>query len=841
MSSSTRIDTRVSAPSRAALIAAVIAAIWPLAAASAPVFVFPVGPQAVHGTANAQIAGNLMTVTTQNGAGTAHSVVNWQSFSLSAAATTQFVQPSAASTAINRVVGSGGGIAQSFIDGTLSSNGRLVLVNPAGIAFGAGSVVDTAGFVASTLSMAEADAISGRWVFSNAGSAGALSADGAIVARSGDVILMAPSLEVGANALIQAPNGATLLAAGQAVGLTGPGLEGIVLMAQARNGTAVNLGRLEGDAVGIFAGTLRHSGDIQVDAVTQAGGRVALVAKTLEVEGTVAARGPAGGAVTLLTDALTLTGGVDAGAGRIAVAPMTPTTAIEIGGSGAATDGVLTLRQADVDRLHAGTIAVGSLAASGGISFAGPLAVTTASSLSLLQGATGVITSAAGPSAPPHAVVVARLNAVAGAVSLEGDNRVQTVSGRALDAAGAGFAFRSGIAGPVTVGAVDGVAGIRSAAAVTLRAPAGGLVQTEAIVAPRLLTASLGGQQLTNTGNGFAAIDATSAGGGIAVVNGNPGETRLRATAGGAVLYGSPGAVAIDRIVSNSSNSGGTATTAAVGVQAASISSAAGGSGIRAGGGGSVALQTTAGAIGSAVAPLRISGASGLWAQAQGSGGDVFLATPDAQLTVQALGATGQARLDAIGAPGGVLDLRNAAVAGALEWTGFAASVLGAGGGIVAARGPMTASGNVELAGTLSPGGPVGLSTLTVPGDLLVRPGAILRFEFGGQLHDTIRVGGTTRFPEAGTSSVVVNAAFRAPPGDYALIEGPVTGGLPLLTSSFTGITLGFGSLMANVLLPAELGAATTAVLAYEQRFGQLRTRLLGEPSSEPAITVELR
>ncbi|MBX3660456.1 MAG: filamentous hemagglutinin N-terminal domain-containing protein [Ramlibacter sp.] len=36
------------------------------------------------------------------------------------------------------------------IFGTLSSNGKLVLVNPAGIAVGASATVDTAGFTAST-------------------------------------------------------------------------------------------------------------------------------------------------------------------------------------------------------------------------------------------------------------------------------------------------------------------------------------------------------------------------------------------------------------------------------------------------------------------------------------------------------------------------------------------------------------------------------------------------------------------------------------------------------------------------------------------------------------------
>ncbi|MBA3773763.1 MAG: filamentous hemagglutinin N-terminal domain-containing protein [Ramlibacter sp.] len=106
-----------------------------------------------------QQGGNVL-VTTQNGPGTSHSAINWQSFSVPGGSTTRFQQPTAASLSINRVVGGN----PSAIYGTLSSNGRLVLVNPSGIAVGAGAVVDTAGFTASTLRMSDADALAGRLV-----------------------------------------------------------------------------------------------------------------------------------------------------------------------------------------------------------------------------------------------------------------------------------------------------------------------------------------------------------------------------------------------------------------------------------------------------------------------------------------------------------------------------------------------------------------------------------------------------------------------------------------------------------------------------------------------------
>jgi filamentous hemagglutinin family protein len=259
----------------------------------------PAGAQAILGQAQLQQQGASLVVTTQNAVGTNRSVINWQSFSVPAGSTTRFDQPSAQSLSINRVVGND----PSAIFGSLSSNGRLVLVNPAGIAVGAGAVVDTAGFTASTLRLSEADALAGRLVFGGDGlGGGALKVDGQILARSGDVVLIAPNVQVASQALVQAPSGATILAAGQKVELTGRGLEGIRLELQAPADQAVNLGTLQGDAVGIFAGQLKHSGLIQATAVTAQGGKVLLRASGDNlVDGQIkATNGGKGGSVDVL-------------------------------------------------------------------------------------------------------------------------------------------------------------------------------------------------------------------------------------------------------------------------------------------------------------------------------------------------------------------------------------------------------------------------------------------------------------------------------------------------------------------------------------------------------------
>lgn len=243
-----------------------------------PVRANPQGGVAIHGQATFDASQpSLLRVTTQNGAGTNHSAINWQSFSIPAGSTTQIVQPSATSMSINRVVTN----TPSVLFGSLQSNGQVVLVNQAGIAVGSGAMVDTAGFTASAVGLSAADAVLGRLRFAGDGfsnTSGALTVQGNIIARGGDVVLIAPSVEVAQTAVVEAQGGSVLLAAGQSVEVTGRGLEGITLQVQAPADQALNLGSLKGDAVGIFAGTLKHSGVIQATTASLEGGKVVLKA-----------------------------------------------------------------------------------------------------------------------------------------------------------------------------------------------------------------------------------------------------------------------------------------------------------------------------------------------------------------------------------------------------------------------------------------------------------------------------------------------------------------------------------------------------------------------------------
>src|SRR5262249_54359624 len=118
----------------------------------------PTGLQVAAGQASAQTQGNVLTVTNS-----ANAILNWQSFSIGAQNSVRFVQPGASSQVLNRVTGND----PSAIFGSLSSNGRVWLINPNGVLFGQGARVDVAGLVTSTLNIANEDWLAGRYVFSS--------------------------------------------------------------------------------------------------------------------------------------------------------------------------------------------------------------------------------------------------------------------------------------------------------------------------------------------------------------------------------------------------------------------------------------------------------------------------------------------------------------------------------------------------------------------------------------------------------------------------------------------------------------------------------------------------
>src|SRR3954470_6160334 len=146
----------------------------------------PVGPVVINGQVGFSQQGKTLSVTNTPGA-----IINWRSFSVGKDETTRFIQQSASSTVLNRVTGAD----PSKILGVLQSNGRVFLINPNGIVFGAGAQIDTAGLVASTLNLSNQDFLAGRLRFTDTVGAGNITNQGAIKTSGGEVYLVAPSVE----------------------------------------------------------------------------------------------------------------------------------------------------------------------------------------------------------------------------------------------------------------------------------------------------------------------------------------------------------------------------------------------------------------------------------------------------------------------------------------------------------------------------------------------------------------------------------------------------------------------------------------------------------------------
>lgn len=192
----------------------------------------------------------------------------------------------------------------SSIQGQLLSNGRVFLINPAGIVIGPNAMIDTAGFVGSTLNMKDADFLAGKLRFVGEGGEGSIVNQGWIrTSYGGNVLLVAPRIEN--SGLIQTPGGELILAAGQKLTVASLEHEGVQFEVQAPTDSVVNVGQLlaSGGAVGVFAGTIKHSGDIRANAlIRDEAGKVVLKASNdiqIAAGSNTSASGRTGGSVTI--------------------------------------------------------------------------------------------------------------------------------------------------------------------------------------------------------------------------------------------------------------------------------------------------------------------------------------------------------------------------------------------------------------------------------------------------------------------------------------------------------------------------------------------------------------
>ena len=305
-----------------------------------------------------------------------NAIINWQSFDIGVGETTRFVQQGAASAVLNRVTTQN----PSDILGSLVSNGRVFLVNPAGILIGRDGMVDTAGLVMSTLNITNENFLAGRFEFTGDAASGQITNHGYIkTTPGGEIVLLAPSIlnapEAGndKSGIIESENGQLVLAAGYSITITSLDDPDISFEVTAPAGEVVNLGQLiaRGGSVEVLAETIRHSGEINADALSvDASGRIVLTAtKNVETSATsvISARGerlPTTLDDTAASDADEQPNPAGADGGNVSItvaaAPTTPETVTtsDAAAPAPATATAVLAGRVDVTGAHGGTASV---------------------------------------------------------------------------------------------------------------------------------------------------------------------------------------------------------------------------------------------------------------------------------------------------------------------------------------------------------------------------------------------------------------------------------------------------------------------------------------------------
>jgi trimeric autotransporter adhesin len=251
-------------------------------------------------------------------------IINFDSFSIGSNETVRFIQPSASSIALNRVLGG----SASNILGQLSANGSIFLVNAGGIFIAPTAAIDVSSVIATTLDIANQDFLNNTFQFSKvAGSSfGKVISEGEIsVADGGYVVLAGDYVEN--SGIIQAKLGDVALASGNRISLdlSGDGLiqfavdqaavdalAGVNNVGQitANGGNVVMTAKVAND---LASTVVQNSGIISAESIAEVNGEIFLSGSGGDVinEGQLVASSTEthGGTVIVQSDSTTLVEG----------------------------------------------------------------------------------------------------------------------------------------------------------------------------------------------------------------------------------------------------------------------------------------------------------------------------------------------------------------------------------------------------------------------------------------------------------------------------------------------------------------------------------------------------
>ncbi len=197
-------------------------------------------------------------------------ILNYDRFNIPAGTTLKFVQPGKNSRVLNRIVGG----TPTSIDGTLSANGIVYIVNPSGVMFGPNSTINVGGLYAAAGRISDADFLRNHNNFTDV--QGPVTNHGVIQANKFAHLIGSNVTNTGA---IHAPNGLVSLSAGDEVFLAERGSKVMVRVSDQPGsspdaGPAIeNAGYIESSGstftVGdVYSLAMRNTGSVKADRGT---------------------------------------------------------------------------------------------------------------------------------------------------------------------------------------------------------------------------------------------------------------------------------------------------------------------------------------------------------------------------------------------------------------------------------------------------------------------------------------------------------------------------------------------------------------------------------------------
>ncbi len=139
----------------------------------------PEGAKVSHGSATIKQVGDLTKITAAN-----NTIIDYSRFNVGSHESVRFIQPSAQSRVLNRIHSAD----PSRIDGSITANGQVYFANPAGVIFGAGSMINVGSIYAAAGNISSADFLKGVDRFTDL--SGSVINNGDITAAAGGAVAL---------------------------------------------------------------------------------------------------------------------------------------------------------------------------------------------------------------------------------------------------------------------------------------------------------------------------------------------------------------------------------------------------------------------------------------------------------------------------------------------------------------------------------------------------------------------------------------------------------------------------------------------------------------------------